>query len=675
MKIINVPKLVLPFCVIICIALNSNAQLSGNYTIGGTNPDFPTIDSAIAALRVQNVIDTVTFNIRPGYYSGTHSFYNFFFHGGYPVTFRGQSKDAKDVIFACDLITDNYFTLKHVTLLPRVNTTFYAPKKGLEVRGYQLRIDSCIIQGPTNMANYNNGLWLRAYNGIAVTGVMLTNLTFKHLDYGLVFSGVDYWGNDRYWGTYEISNSVFDSCGTAIYHEADIEDSLAIAHNEITNCDFGIQLYGNDVGRTYIQANNFVSTPKFAIHVDQVKPTTYRVEIFNNFLSGGYLLYDLYNSKKIFKRVSLYVDNSSGIDIFNNSFNGGIRFKDCSDVHIYNNNFCTFKNTPVSLYGVNSITGSHNNFYADSSGFLASFNGFLSTGIPYFMGDTGFSSRPFYFSQTDLHSYSPLTQHLADPNYAPGLDIDGEIRNSAPDIGADEYQASDLFPFAWFEAVCVDDTLGRFFNNLSVRADSVRWDFGDGSFSNQFNPSHTYTNYGSFLCVLTISNIHGQSTYSDTIVLTQRAPEQIQVNGEIISISNAYHYYQWYLDDQPIKGANNNSYKAKVSGIYKVLYRDEDNCNRYASTPMWVGIGRNDRESYIASYPNPVENEITIVGLETGKGDIILKIYNVLGHVVRTEKLSNEEKITLQVFDLKPGIYVLELGESLHKNRIQIIKQ
>jgi len=49
------------------------------------------------------------------------------------------------------------------------------------------------------------------------------------------------------------------------------------------------------------------------------------------------------------------------------------------------------------------------------------------------------------------------------------------------------------------------------------------WDFGDGSTSSQQNPSHTYTNLGSYTVSLTVTDILGiQDTYSHTITLRER---------------------------------------------------------------------------------------------------------------------------------------------------------
>ena len=46
----------------------SQAQLSGNYTIGGTTPDFATFNDAVDSLKQVGVSTAVTFNVRSGFY-------------------------------------------------------------------------------------------------------------------------------------------------------------------------------------------------------------------------------------------------------------------------------------------------------------------------------------------------------------------------------------------------------------------------------------------------------------------------------------------------------------------------------------------------------------------------------------------------------------------------------
>ncbi len=65
-------KKFLVFSVLCLISLPSFSQcLSGSYTVGGTNPDYPTFGDACLDLNKNGVCGPVIFNIRPGSYFGT----------------------------------------------------------------------------------------------------------------------------------------------------------------------------------------------------------------------------------------------------------------------------------------------------------------------------------------------------------------------------------------------------------------------------------------------------------------------------------------------------------------------------------------------------------------------------------------------------------------------------
>ncbi len=59
----------------------------------------------------------------------------------------------------------------------------------------------------------------------------------------------------------------------------------------------------------------------------------------------------------------------------------------------------------------------------------------------------------------------------------------------------------------------VTDGLDNFFTNNSLNADTYLWDFGDGTTSQETNPSHTYLQEGVYLVSLSATNQCGTATY------------------------------------------------------------------------------------------------------------------------------------------------------------------
>jgi hypothetical protein len=61
--------------------------------------------------------------------------------------------------------------------------------------------------------------------------------------------------------------------------------------------------------------------------------------------------------------------------------------------------------------------------------------------------------------------------------------------------------------------------------------------------------------------------------------------------------------------------------------------------------------------SYIYTYPNPA-NEYLDFNLNNTNSKSSIKIYNITGKLVKTATIQNENKLRLNVVDLKPGIYL-----------------
>ena len=84
-------------------------------------------------------------------------------------------------------------------------------------------------------------------------------------------------------------------------------------------------------------------------------------------------------------------------------------------------------------------------------------------------------------------------------------------------------------------AVAVESDFSFFVNDLSVdfndlisgTPDDIHWDFGDNNTSTQANPSHTYTNYGTYTITLTANDICGAHITTKTVVLINPLPVEL----------------------------------------------------------------------------------------------------------------------------------------------------
>jgi PKD repeat protein len=71
--------------------------------------------------------------------------------------------------------------------------------------------------------------------------------------------------------------------------------------------------------------------------------------------------------------------------------------------------------------------------------------------------------------------------------------------------------------------IYTSDVLTVTFENLSLRANSYLWDFGDGNTSTEENPVHVYTDGGTFTVSLKATGDGGSNTYEEDITLTKPA--------------------------------------------------------------------------------------------------------------------------------------------------------
>lgn len=109
--------------------------------------------------------------------------------------------------------------------------------------------------------------------------------------------------------------------------------------------------------------------------------------------------------------------------------------------------------------------------------------------------------------------YSSLGNYTISGNYIPGDD------NNPPLSEFDAIQNCDVIEFQ---------------NASTNRINSYLWDFGDGTTSNQENPTHTYTREGTFTVSLTTTNDAGSNTEEKVGFITVRTPVLPSASGQNI---------------------------------------------------------------------------------------------------------------------------------------------
>ena len=112
-------------------------------------------------------------------------------------------------------------------------------------------------------------------------------------------------------------------------------------------------------------------------------------------------------------------------------------------------------------------------------------------------------------------------------------------------VGAIMLSSCDIQPDAYFYTNKITAEVGEdiFFTNASINATDFEWDFGDGTWSDAFNPVHSYSGSGTFTVILTAYSSSGNvdKSYLDIEVTS---PTMLEV--EVL---------EWY-DQYPVEGAS-----------------------------------------------------------------------------------------------------------------------
>ncbi len=143
---------------------------------------------------------------------------------------------------------------------------------------------------------------------------------------------------------------------------------------------------------------------------------------------------------------------------------------------------------------------------------------------------------------------------------------------------------------------------------------------------------------------------------------TPTAPS-ITVNNSELSIPDNFGYYQWYLDNMPINGANGPMYDATTnSGEYYVEVSNSSQAECLAqSDPVtynFVNVKELDSENGISISPNPVSDHL-IISWKQGLAVNSVKIYNASGYLIYFNQISNDLNLKLDFSDEPAGFYII----------------
>ena len=263
----------------------------------------------------------------------------------------------------------------------------------------------------------------------------------------------------------------------------------------------------------------------------------------------------------------------------------------------------------------------------------------------------------------------------------------------------------------------------RFFNLHGSGAAIYAWDFGDGSSSTHWNPSHTYADTGIYIVCLTFTDtIHGgcTDTYCDSIRVFTPVPHcnahfwtrrDSVVNGvrffiphRVFGDPSSTVSYSWdFGDGIGTSTLPNPVYAYADSGKYNVcLTVNITNVNGSCTSTYCDSVNTSFRRHHgprprhhhhfkvagenlettdisevsdvlVSVYPNPMVESSTI-HIENTSGNVIFRLFNITGQVALTKELGNGD-FTINKGNLGEGLYFYTIEDSntnVAKGKLQV---
>jgi pectin methylesterase-like acyl-CoA thioesterase len=439
--------------------------LAGSYDCGGGGWDFASPLESVAHLTLRGVSDSVVIRLYPGTYSDSLHLSAIAGAGATRrVIFRGTGAEPGSTVLTCSsgeavlrMEGTRYATFENLSVIAAGNCTTAVLLVG-GACGNEFR--DCSVRGADSALSYTTAMRLE-------TDANDSNLV-ERVTIGGAYTGVAFQGGPT--GSQGHANVIRDCTirharhGVYISHQVacqiDGNDIQPGSASDLAAACYGVYVTALGSGGSALVCNNrihdfadsSVSTTNRAVGIYAAAAAGGAVFAFNNFIYG-------FEGVDRLKISAFYLSSGENVILHNSVLvDDAPTTNEISAVyvssgtsHTLKNNILVVREDDVTSYGVlqmagNGLVCNGNDLWGSSSRFVAgriagvnyaSFALWQAAGYDL----NGLSADPGFVSDDDLHILDTVA--VVDGRGLPtgfvSTDIDGDLRGTPPDIGADEY--------------------------------------------------------------------------------------------------------------------------------------------------------------------------------------------------------------------------------------------
>jgi hypothetical protein len=197
-------------------------------------------------------------------------------------------------------------------------------------------------------------------------------------------------------------------------------------------------------------------------------------------------------------------------------------------------------------------------------------------------------------------------------------------------------------------------------------ADSIIWNFGDGTVSNEVSPEHAFTDGGTYIVSATVINEASGITSSDTIAGGIRV---FPVFQDTVYLNVAEGDLPYLFGSQSLS----------EEGTYSETYRSINSCDSIVALFLsitFTGIeGSAQGKDDIDIHPNPSQGIFMLSFNNSHPPQSELSVYNMAGLEIFRKMVNTSNHVQIDLSAYEDGLYLIKINSGKRQITRKLILQ